>query len=112
MRFLPDMQPSTWAFSPFGDRVSSNDFAKKVLNMFRVLGALVILIPLFVFVGSTMALSMFGWVSAFPDAFSLKPDWTPLQSSLQRGFAAALALGFLAALNVPVRFGSLRERLK
>lgn len=89
-----------------------NSTARKLLSMNKELGALAILIPMFIFVGSAVGLVVFTWSSLFPGSFNQVGDMSLFEASLRHGFAASLALGILAALNLPVRFGSLAEVLK
>ncbi len=89
-----------------------NSVARKLLDMNKELGALAVLIPMFIFVGSAVGVVVFGWSSLFPGSFNNSGDLSLLAASLRHGFAASLALGILAALRLPVRFGSLAEVLK
>lgn len=89
-----------------------NNTARSLLNMNKELGALLILIPMFIFVGTLVSLTIFGWSSVFPNAFAPVGQLGLFAESLRHGFACALGLGFLAALNLPVRFGSLAGVLK
>lgn len=88
-----------------------NNTARSLLNMNKELGALLVLIPMFVFVGTAVSLTIFGWSSVFANAFA-PAGQNLFAESLRHGFACALGLGFLAALNLPVRFGSLANVLK